>query len=144
MYMKNCNLNCPVTNRGFTLIELMIVVLIVSIIGVIAYPNYRDYVVRAARSEAKGALISTAAKQEQYFINNKTYANSTALLGLDNPFITEGGKYQIQITSSSASAFSLTAVPQGGQTDDTDCMNFTLDSNGTKGVSGTAGAGTCW
>ena len=142
MYRIPINLSHPASNRGFTLIELMSVILIISIIGIIAYPNYRDYVVRAARSEAKGALISTAAKQEQYFINNKTYTANLADLGITDP-LTEGGKYQIQVSSASASAFSLTAVAQPGQTDDTDCMNFTLDSNGTKGATGTLGA-ACW
>ena len=143
MYMKPCTNSFTANSRGFTLIELMSVVLIISIIGMIAYPNYRDYVLRAARSEAKGALISTAAKQEQYFINNKTYTTNLANLGITSA-LTEGGKYQIQVSSATASAFSLTAVAQGGQAEDTDCLNFTLDSNGTKGVTGSAGAGTCW
>ena len=127
--------------RGFTLIELMIVVLIIAVIGFIALPSYRDYVLRAARSEGKAALMTVASKQEQYYLDNKTYTSTLADLNV--PATTEGGKYTVVIIAADATSYSLEAQPAGGQVDDTDCADLTLDSNGTKGASGPTGT-ECW
>lgn len=129
------------SQKGFTLMELMIVLTIVGILGAIAFPGYRNYVIRSARSEAKSALMTLASKQEQYFSNNKTYAAN--LSDVNMSALTEGGNYQIEIVSATSNSYSLRAVPQGGQADDSACMNFTLDSKGTKGASGPDGT-ECW
>ncbi|MEH6617468.1 MAG: type IV pilin protein, partial [Porticoccus sp.] len=68
-------------SRGFTLIELMIVVAIVAILVGIAMPNYREYVLRSNRAVAKGALLEVASRQEQYFLNNRSYTHLLADLG---------------------------------------------------------------
>jgi len=126
---------------GFTLIELMIVVTVLAILGAIAYPNYRNYVIRSARSEAKAALVTLAAKQEQYFQNNKSYTSTLSDLKMNA--LTENGKYLVSIPAANNNSYTLQAVPQGGQAQDTECANFTLDSRGTKGASGPKGA-ECW
>ena len=131
----------PRAQKGVTLMELMIVLAVIGIMGAIAYPNYKNYVQRSARSEGKAALMTLASKQEQYFTNNKTYAANLADVNMTA--LTEGGKYQLEIVSATSNAYSLRAVPQGGQTQDTDCANLTLDSKGTKGASGSLGA-ECW
>ncbi len=59
--------------RGITLLELMIVVVIISILTAIAYPNYREYVTRAKRTEAKAALLQIATQQERFYLQNNTY-----------------------------------------------------------------------
>jgi len=145
-------LSLPRANKeaGFTLIELMIVVLIISILGFIALPGYRNYSIRAARAEGKAMLVTAASKEEQFFLNNKTYTVTIAgTAGLNMPNLSESGKYQLSITAgatgSITSSYLLTATPQGGQTDDLDCYTFTLGSDGTKGiVTGTAAATECW
>ncbi len=126
---------------GFTLIELMIVVLIIAVIGFIALPSYRDYVLRSSRAEGKAALMTIASKQEQYYLDNKTYTATIADLNV--PTTTESGKYTMVIIAADATSYSLEAQPAGGQVDDTDCADLTLDSNGTKGASGPLGA-DCW
>lgn len=60
-------------NKGFTLVELMVTVMIVGIISAYAVPNYRDYVIRAEISEALAGLNSTKLKLEQFFQDNRTY-----------------------------------------------------------------------
>ena len=60
-------------NKGFTLIELMIVVVIVGIIVAFAYPNYKDFVDRAKRNEAKAILLEIAQNQERFYLQNNRY-----------------------------------------------------------------------
>lgn len=62
--------------KGFTLIELMITVLIVGIIASFAFPNYRDYVIRAQNADALSALNSTKLKLEQFYQDNRTYSGA--------------------------------------------------------------------
>ncbi|MQK16898.1 prepilin-type N-terminal cleavage/methylation domain-containing protein, partial [Escherichia coli] len=56
--------------RGFTLIELMVAVAIISILAAIAYPSYREYVNRGNRSEGQALLSDAAAAQERYYAQN--------------------------------------------------------------------------
>ena len=60
--------------RGFTLLELMIVVAILAIVASIAYPSYLGTVTRTTRSAAKRTLLEVANRQEQFFAENKRYA----------------------------------------------------------------------
>ena len=72
---------------GFTLIEMLITVVILGILAAITYPNYRDYVVRSQRDMAKSAILQFLDRQEQYFIDNKTYtADATDLGFAASPF----------------------------------------------------------
>ena len=131
---------------GFTLIELMVTVAIVGILAAVALPSYRSSVLRSARSEGKSALLEAATRQEQYYLDNKTYTTTMTALGLSaDPYITEGGSYSVDAaaTTNIAIDYTLTATPISGQADDTDCANLTLTSNGIKGASGTDTA-DCW
>ncbi len=140
----------PVSARrrqhGITLMELMIVVVIVGILAAVGYPAYREYTIRAARSEGRGALLEAASRQEQFFLDNKSYAEDLADLSL--PQNTEHDKYQIAVDDEPAdcpvtSCYALTATPLGRQLDDTACGSLTLNSNGTKGATGDA-PDACW
>ena len=130
---------------GFTLIELMVTVAIVGILAAVALPSYRSSVLRSARSEGKSALLEAATRQEQYYLDNKTYTAVMTDLGLSaSPYITEGGNYSVSAAASTgktiATSYTLTAAPQGGQADDTHCGSLTLNSNGVKGAAST----DCW
>jgi type IV pilus assembly protein PilE len=61
------------TQRGFTLIELMVTVAIIAVLAAIAVPNYRDYVTRGKLVEASAGLSDARVKMEQYFQDNRTY-----------------------------------------------------------------------
>ena len=64
---------------GFTLIELMIVIVIVAVLAAIAMPSYRQYVLRTHRTEAKRSLLNVAVAQEKFYLQNNTYAGPSAL-----------------------------------------------------------------
>lgn len=63
--------------RGFTLIELMIVVVVVSILAAIALPSYRDYIIRGKIPDATSNLATKRVQQEQFFQDNRTYFGGT-------------------------------------------------------------------
>lgn len=75
----------PTKESGFTLIELMIVVTIVGLLSMVAYPSYQDYIRRAERTAAMGFVAEMAQRQEIIFNNQRTYANSLAGLGMAMP-----------------------------------------------------------
>jgi len=68
--------------RGVTLIELVVVMIIVGILTAIAVPSYRSYVLRSQRSDAKDALLALATQQEKHYLQCNTYA--TAIAGATN------------------------------------------------------------
>ncbi|MEN9728168.1 MAG: type 4 fimbrial biosis protein PilE [Pseudomonadota bacterium] len=137
---------------GFTLIELMVVVVIVALLATVAYPSFVEQIRRSGRAEARAALMEARAREEQYFLDNKTYTEDRSLLRLQlalsgsggtAKFLTESGKYDIQVDCSSACmAYTLSAVPQGAQEQDR-CGTLTLTSEGVKGATDT-NEGECW
>src|SRR5574339_351791 len=67
--------------RGFSLVELLIIVAIISILAGMAYPSYTDYMRKSRRSDGKTLLTGIAARQEQYYLDNKSYTSNLSLLG---------------------------------------------------------------
>lgn len=152
--------------KGFTLIELMIVVAIIGIIAAIAYPSYRDSVNKTQRSDAMTALSRLAAAQERYYTRQSpaSYAADFRAL-LSDTSITSGtttiksdeGYYNITLANNSCDetvggttvyrCFSLTAQPvsPGPQADDTGCWQFIQTQVGKSAFnkSGTAND-SCW
>lgn len=147
--------------RGLTLIELMVVVAIVVILVAIAYPSYQSQITRVKRSVAKSALLDVAARQEQYFLDNRTYTTALTSLGYgadvvyldsDRSAVTETSSnrvYAVSVLATTtgcpiASCYVLQAVPQLAQAaDDAQCATLTLSSSGIKSATGTAPS-TCW
>ncbi len=132
--------------HGVTLIELMVIVAIIGILAGVAYPAYRDQAIRSARSDARSALQDALARQEQFFLDNRTYANSLA--AIDVSAQSENGYYTISIDTPTAGCpitrcYAMRATPAGGQTADTKCAALTIDSRGTKGATG-SDPGNCW
>jgi type IV pilus assembly protein PilE len=136
---------------GVTLVELMVVVAIVGILAGVAYPSYRQYVIRSGRTEAKVALTQTAQALEKCFTRFMSYASfancpAAAQFQAGGSFMTADNRYQVTGTLNAATPdqFVLTATPQGGQAGDTGCASFMLDQAGGRTVSGPDAAETCW
>lgn len=135
--------------RGFSLIELMIAVVVVSLLASIAYPSYVSYVERARRSDGVALLLDVAARQERFFADNNTYTTTLTGLGFGSASPKSSqGYYQASVaagaTTSIATSYLVTATPVS--TDST-CGNLTLDSRGTKGTSVSSDASViakCW
>jgi type IV pilus assembly protein PilE len=132
-------------SRGFSLIELMIVVVVVAVLAAIAVPAYRQYLLRTHRAEGMAAILSVAAAQEKFYVQNNTYADDDALTdappdGLGIPATTENGYYTLAITDGDTDSFSVTATAAGTQTADTDCTTFTINQAGQK----SATSASCW
>ncbi len=129
--------------RGFTLIELMIVVAVVAILAAIAIPSYQNQVQKTRRADAQTGLLQAAQALERCFTRTNTYLNC------DLPAYRDGrtspdGFYEISIVAAetTATTFELQAVPQGAQASD-NCGTFTLDNLGRRGDQG-ADADRCW
>jgi type IV pilus assembly protein PilE len=116
--------------RGVTLLELMVILVVIAILTAIAIPTYDTFVQRTRRSEAREALADLAARQEQFFLDNKTYAASAGDLG--RATTTANGYFVMSIPSASTTAYTLTASAQGTQTKDTGCTAITLTSLNAK------------
>ncbi len=138
--------------RGFTLIELMIAVAIVALIAAIAYPSYRDSVLRSRRSDAKVALTQTAQTLERCYSQFASYDASScpvqATTQSTTAITSPEGYYTVNVADT-ATTFTLTATPttKGGQDDDTTCHSFTLTETGKRGSTSQAGSdttSTCW
>lgn len=143
--------------RGFSLIEMVIVVAIIAIIAAIAMPNYQSYVLRTNRAVGKAELMKVASRQEQYFVNNKTYTNDLTQLGYPATYYlndnggsqasSSGSIYQITLaTANGGLEYTVTATPRGRQTKDTDCGTLAVDEQGKKyqNNGSTAATDKCW
>lgn len=120
---------------GFTLMELLIVIAIISILASIGYSSYSGYIVEARRGEAAAALMEISQAQEKYFLDNQQYAANRGLLGIDQ--YTSGGHYQITVTSTLANrlwSYQALAQPKSGgsQAGDTACANMIISSDGRR------------
>lgn len=157
--------------KGFTLIEVMMVVAILGIVSAIAVPSYVEYVKKGKRTDGKVELLRIAQIQESFFVQNLTYANSLNTksdgsglgMGADGTAVkSEQEEYNITLdslnsadtacsglTANACTSYTLTAVPQGGQAKDS-CEKLTLTNTGLKGLDLTSGTATaaqvksCW
>lgn len=150
--------------KGFTLIEIMVVVAIVGILAAVAMPAYTSYIARSHRADARTQLLQAAQFMQRFYAANDRYdqdrgtpatpvidampvnlkkspADGTALYQL-NTSIAAAGNYAMTVDSSS---FTLTMSPiASGKMAADACGAFTLNSLGVKGVTGTLSRDECW
>ncbi len=123
--------------RGFTLIELMIVVLVVTILATIAYPLYLSQVRHARRVDAKSTLKKAVNRGEQFYAQVHHYPQNLASINVDKT--TDNKAYTVS-ADSSVSGFKVIANARGDQTNDA-CTQYTLRANGQQSSSD---PGNCW
>ena len=143
--------NKPMTvqHRGFTLIEVMIVVAIVAILSAIALPSYQEYIRRGHRAEARAALLQAAQWLERAATATGTYPLTASFPTTLTTM--QSGRYTVAVASPPASAasgaaFTLTATPAGGQVGDK-CGSYTLTHSGVRGAASAASGALvteCW
>ena len=129
--------------RGFTLIELMVVVAVIGILAAIAYPSYQEHLRNSRRAQAMADLSELAVTMERYHSVNNTYAN--AVLAFEASPRSGTAAYSLALDGeATASAFKVTAKPvTGGAQVNDKCGTLSLDQAGVKGhSSGTASE--CW
>jgi type IV pilus assembly protein PilE len=141
--------------RGMNLIELLVVVAIVAILGALAYPSYAQHIVDTKRTAATSMLLQVADRQQQFFMDNKTYAADLTNLGFGaNPLIVgDDGRevaagdaqsvYSLTLANVGVTTFTATAAPLNGQLSrDIECGSMVIDQSGNRTQSGAAT--DCW
>jgi len=136
-------------HAGFTLLELMVVVVIVAILAAIGYPSYSDYIRRGKIAEAISTLADTRTKMEQFFLDNRTYLNSDAANMPCNAAVLSAGKKQFTYTCGNLGGATYTVTATGVGTEGMGAFTYLIDqanvrSSTVTGLSGWSGSTTCW
>jgi len=133
-------------NKGFTLIELMIVVAIVGILAAVAYPSYQRYVQDSRRSDARANLLQLAQFMERYYTANGRYVdaggNAPALPFNEAPRDGNDKYYDLQLQGVDAQNYTLNAVPKGAMAGDR-CGTLSVNQAGVKAASA-GSVDDCW
>ncbi len=127
-------------SKGFTLVELMIVVGIVSILASVSFAFYGDFVLKSNRTEARAALSDMAGRLEKCRSLYGSY--NSASCNVDTTITTESGRYTTSGVPA-ATSFTITATAAGPQAKDTDCATLSLSNTGLRTATG-GDTANCW
>jgi len=125
---------------GFTLIEIMIVVVIIAVLASIAYPSYQRYVVKSRRAAVAACLQQHAQLMERYYTTNLTYVGAAA----PNCEASLASFYNVGFDGAlAARSYSIRAVPTARQRDSL-CGTLGLNAQGVRSITGTGTLAECW
>lgn len=149
-----------VRQRGFTLIEVMITVVIVAILAAVALPVFMDQIRKSRRSDAIDTLAQVQQAQERYRANNTAYGTHFIVVGgrmtgvgastdanAATSFSTSGGYYTVTLPASASGGYTATATAASSQASDSKCTALRVvvaGGNATYESTGTATANQCW
>jgi type IV pilus assembly protein PilE len=149
--MNRQGLHLRVKPRGFSLLELLIVLGLMAILAAVSIPSYRDHVRRAHRAQARVALLQAAQFMQQFHATHDRFdrrsdaASGTAIEipeALRTVPANGAPSYRVSLQSVDVANYVLAATPVGVMTDDP-CGTLTLDSKGGQGAAGST-AHRCW
>lgn len=128
-----------IDNQGFTLIEILVVILIFSILSSMAVPSYQQFVQGVRRDDAQHLLLLNAQRLQRCFTLEGVYNGSC----VTRP-TSKNGYYSLS-ANLTRNTFELSAIPVVGSSQESDeaCDSFTYDHTGWRSASGTA-ADDCW
>ena len=140
--MKPCMTH---TRRGFTLIELMVVLAVAAILAAVAFPSFQGQVAKGRRADGKQALVELAQKLERFYTERGTFAGVSLGGGGLYPAVSSGGYYSLAIISQTVDGFTLTATPRGNQAGDA-CAALGYNHLGDRsvGAGATLSPAQCW
>lgn len=128
-------------SKGFTLVELLIVIVVIAILGSIALPSYQETMRKGRRADAKNKIMEIAALQERRYSDTGAYSDLATIYG-SSPAISDDGHYQITSAQGvGAQTYTLTAAPV---VTDPNCGNYTYTQSGVINVTGPKGVDYCW
>lgn len=130
----------PSVRRGFTLVELVLVLALSGMLAAMALPAWQSYLLRAARADGAAALSALQARQERHHQTIGWYASSLAALG--GAAASPQGRYRIELVPRDADAYVAHAHAVGTQERDFECPTLTLDVR--QGLVRTGPSARCW
>jgi type IV pilus assembly protein PilE len=137
--------------RGFTLIELMVTVVIIAILARLAIPQIRNQIREARRTDAKTALLDIASREERFYATNNTYTSNMANLfasGASWPLQipdSTSPNYSISAPTVTSTSFAVAAVPVSSADQNNDsCATYTLNYLGVQGNMNNTITTGCW
>jgi len=140
------------TDAAVTLLELLIALAIAAVLAAMAYPSYRQHLVRAHRTEAIESLLAVAAEQERHHLAHGRYAEffrAADAAGLAVEPVTQTGRYQLDLEEAGLADYVAVATPMpgGSQAVDRRCARFIVRASGQRTATDSAGRDTtreCW
>ena len=142
--------NSEMKHGGFTLIEVMIVVVIIGVLTIIAFPSYQEHMKKGKRAEGQAAVLQAAQALERYMTTNNTYTTDLVAAGYKAYSGSDPSTSSYTLTVAAAaggsisSSYRIIATPTATWSDP-ECYQYTLDHTGAKGVQGGSyTSAQCW
>ncbi|QLE79145.1 prepilin-type N-terminal cleavage/methylation domain-containing protein [Francisella sp. Scap27] len=121
--------------KGFSLVELMVVIAIIAILASVGIPMYNNYTLKSHRSEAQAELLSAANAADSFEIRNGEFPSGSDITSFWRSATTQNGFYTLAYCGGGDPScpdveYTITATAIGSQTSDTPCTNIELEVNG--------------
>lgn len=140
--MKRLHIKKRNQYHGFTLLEIMVVVIIIAVLAAFAVPSYQRYILRADRAQARVTLMEAAQAMDRYYTTNYTYVGYTLPTSLQSSPPNGTPKFTITVVGTpSISSYTLKATSVNG---DDECATMTLNQAGIQQSTGSATVAECW
>jgi type IV pilus assembly protein PilE len=131
-------------NRGFSLIELLIVMVIASVLAMIAVPSYQASVIKSRRADGRVVLNDTAQRMERCYTQFGAYDAADCPIADGEEILSQEGFYLLTVAVADAATYTLTAAPQAAQEDDEECGSLAITNTGVRTITGDGELERCW